>query len=793
MGFFNIKTNRIDQKIRKINALEETMKALTDDQMKAKTEEFKERYHKGESLDSILPEAFALVREASRRVLGYGHYDVQLKGGIALHEGYVAEMKTGEGKTLVSTAPAYLNALTGNGVHVVTVNDYLAERDADWMGQIHRHLGLSVGCVLSGMTPDARKKAYECDITYVTNSELGFDYLRDNMATSKQNMVLRGLKYCIIDEADSVLIDEARTPLIISGAGEKVTKLYDICDILVKQMKKGDTSEKFSKALVYSGGEIEETGDFIIDEENQTAYLTEEGVRKAEEFFGLENFSDPENTDIRHHIVLALKAHFLMKRDIDYIVSDGEVKIVDEFTGRVMEGRRYSDGLHQAIEAKEHVKVNSENRTMATITLQNFFNKYDKKSGMTGTAETEKREFRNTYGMDVLKIPTNRPVLRDDRDDLVYKTKQEKYNAVLNEIKDAHKKGQPVLVGTTSIETSEHLSMLLKKEKITHQVLNAKFDKEEADIVEKAGEFGAVTIATNMAGRGTDIKLDARSKEVGGLKVIGTERHESRRIDDQLRGRSGRQGDPGDSRFFLSLEDELFEYNGPEKMTEMLKTLKTVHNEPISYKKMSEYVKRSQEKVEFDNFGIRESLLDYDKVNNVQRESVYGKRMELIENGDIHEEIMEMYEHVVSQKASAALQNMKDTDYEKLDRAVGRFTGKPITKENYPQTKKPELVKAICEDSVNCYKEMIEAIGNPERFYGVERFIYLKVIDSKWVQHLADMEKLKEVIILQAIGQKDPVVEYRLESSNMFEKMLDSIESDVIEALNGMRKPKQVD
>lgn len=777
--------------VKRINSLSAEMEKLTEDEMKEKTEQFRTRISNGDSLDKILPEAFALVKEAARRVLGYSHYDVQLIGGIALHRGYIAEMKTGEGKTLVSTTAAYLNALTGQGVHVVTVNDYLAERDSEWMGQIHRMLGLSVGCVLAGMSMDERKIAYSCDITYVTNNELGFDYLRDNMATSRDGMVLRGLSYCIIDEADSVLIDEARTPLIISGPGTKVTKLYHLCDVLARQMKKGEEIQKFSRTKAFVGEEAEETGDFIVDEESQSAILTVDGIRKVEAFFGLENLSDEENTDIRHHIILAIKAHYLMERDVDYIVKDGEVLIVDEFTGRIMEGRRYSDGLHQAIEAKEHVEVQSENLTMATITLQNFFNKYEKKCGMTGTAYTERKEFRETYGMDVFRIPTNRQVIRHDHKDLVYKTKKEKYAAVINEIRIAHLNNQPVLVGTTSIETSEYLSGLLKSEGIPHKVLNAKFDKEEADIVAKAGEPGAVTIATNMAGRGTDIKLTEESSLAHGLKVIGTERHESRRIDDQLCGRSGRQGDPGDSIFFLSLEDDLIKLNANENITSQLLKLDTNYGDPIAYKNMQRYVRAAQEKVELNNYGVRESLLEYDMVNHFQREAVYKKRLEIIDSKDLHAAIKSMVKRVIKKRADKVIRSSKTINYEKLGITLGRFLGKELNADNYPTKNRKKLIRLLSTDAVNTYEAMVQAVGNPERFRAVERTVYLRIIDSKWTRHLADMEKLREMIRYQTIGQRDPLVEYRLEAAHMYERFWESVEADTVETLIGMRARKR--
>lgn len=790
---WNPKLAGFKRTVKKINALGAGMGKLTEEEMRKKTEELKSRAMGGEALDKLLPEAFALVREAAERMLGYGHYDVQLLGGIALHKGYLAEMKTGEGKTLVSTAPAYLNALTGKGVHVVTVNDYLAARDSEWMGRIHRMLGLSVGCVVSGMPMDERKKAYACDITYVTNNELGFDYLRDNIAPSKDSMVLRGLSYCIIDETDSVLIDEARTPLIISGPGSNVTKLYRLCDILARQMVRGEETEKFSKAMAYAGMEVEESGDFIVDEGGQTATLTEEGIKKTEAFFGIENLADEENTDIRHHTILAIRAHYLMERDVDYIVRDGEVLIVDEFTGRAMEGRRYSDGLHQAIEAKEHVDVQSENLTMASITFQNFFNKYDKKSGMTGTAYTERREFRETYGMDVLKIPTNRPVARDDWPDLVFRTKAEKYRAVIQEVAEAHERSQPVLVGTTSIEASELLSRMLKEKGIAHQVLNAKFDKEEAEIVAKAGELGAVTIATNMAGRGTDIKLTDRSKEAGGLKVVGTERHESRRIDDQLRGRSGRQGDPGDSRFFLSLEDDLLKYNGNERVAKALKEAPGKKGDPIQHRKLVQFVRGAQEKVELDHYGARESLLDYDMVNDAQREAVYKRRMEIITGGDIHGAAMGAIWDVVEKKALAAIRDAGKggPDYGNLTQAVWRFTGKAVTEGSYPGKKQKDLAKGLADDAAAAYDAMVEAVGNPARFAQVERSICLRTLDAAWVRYLADIEKLREVINYQAIGMRDPVVEYRMEAARMFEKMMLAVEEETAASLAGLGRPSR--
>ena len=633
---------RIYPIVDKIEALRPTMQALTDEELRAKTKEYKDRYNGGESLDSILPEAFATVREAAKRSLGMEHHRVQLIGGIILHQGRIAEMKTGEGKTLVSTLPAYLNALTGRGVHIVTVNDYLANRDAEWMGKVHRFLGLTVGVVLNDMKNDERRQQYACDITYITNNELGFDYLRDNMVIYKEQLVQRELAYCIIDEVDSVLIDEARTPLIISGQSSKSTKLYETADILAHQMQRGEASGEMTKMTAIMGEEIEETGDFIVNEKDKFVTLTDDGVKKVENFFHIENLSDPENLEIQHNVILALRANYLMHRDKDYVVKDDEVLIVDEFTGRIMPGRRYSDGLHQAIEAKEHVKVRRESKTLATITFQNFFNKYEKKAGMTGTALTEEQEFRDIYGMDVIEIPTNRPVIRVDMDDAVYMTKKEKFHAVVEEVKEAHAVNQPVLVGTITIETSELISKMLRREGIPHQVLNAKFHELEAEIVAHAGEAGAVTIATNMAGRGTDIKLDDVAKAAGGLKIIGTERHESRRIDNQLRGRSGRQGDPGESRFYISLEDDLMRLFGSEKLMGIFKSLGVPENEQIEHKMLSSAIEKAQKKIEGNNYGIRKNLLDYDQVNNEQREIIYKERRRVLDGESMRDTIFKM-------------------------------------------------------------------------------------------------------------------------------------------------------
>ena len=646
----------------KIESLRPEMLELSDEQLRDKTRVFKERLAAGETLDDILPEAFATVREAARRVLNMEHYRVQLIGGIVLHQGRIAEMRTGEGKTLVSTAPAYLNALAGKGVHIVTVNDYLAKRDAEWMGRVHEFLGLTVGVVLNSMNNDERKKAYACDITYVTNNELGFDYLRDNMAIYKEQMVLRDLDYAIIDEVDSVLIDEARTPLIISGQSGKSTKLYEVCDVLARQLVKGKESAEFSKINAIMGEEIEEEGDFVVNEKDKIVNLTADGVKKVENFFHIENLADPENLEIQHNIILALRANYLMFRDKDYVVKDDEVLIVDEFTGRIMPGRRYSDGLHQAIEAKEHVKVRRESKTLATITFQNFFNKFRKKAGMTGTALTEEKEFRNTYGMDAIAIPTNKPVIRIDHEDAVYKTKKEKFNAVVNEIVETHQKGQPVLVGTITIETSEMLSRMLQKRGVPHKVLDAKYHELEAEIVADAGIHGAVTIATNMAGRGTDIKLDEESRALGGLKIIGTERHESRRIDNQLRGRSGRQGDPGESRFYISLEDDLMRLFGSERLMTMFNALGVPEGEQIEHKMLSNAIEKAQMKIENNNYGIREQLLKYDEVNNEQREIIYAERRKVLDGDNMRDVILKMVTDIVENAVDMSISDEQSAE-----------------------------------------------------------------------------------------------------------------------------------
>ena len=784
--------------IDKIEKLRPTMQAMSDDELKDQTRKFKERLAAGETLDDILPEAFATVREAAKRVLNMEHYPVQLIGGIVLHQGRIAEMKTGEGKTLVSTCPAYLNALSGKGVQIVTVNDYLAKRDAEWMGQVHEFLGLKVGVVLNSMTSEERKAAYQCDITYVTNNELGFDYLRDNMAIYKDQMVLRDLDYCIIDEVDSVLIDEARTPLIISGQSGKSTKLYEVCDVLAKQLVRGEESGEFNKLNAIMGEEITETGDFIVNEKEKVVNLTEQGVKKVEAFFHIDNLADAENLEIQHNIILALRAHNLMFRDKDYVVKDDEVLIVDEFTGRIMPGRRYSDGLHQAIEAKEHVNVKRESRTLATITFQNFFNKYAKKGGMTGTAQTEEKEFRNIYGMDVIVIPTNRPVIRKDLNDAVYKTKKEKFHAVVEEIVKAHEKGQPVLVGTITIETSEMLSQMLKKRGVPHKVLNAKYHELEAEIVAQAGIHGAVTIATNMAGRGTDIKLDDESKALGGLKIIGTERHESRRIDNQLRGRAGRQGDPGESRFYISLEDDLMRLFGSDKLMSMFNALGVPENEQIEHKMLSSAIEKAQQKIETNNYGIRENLLKYDEVNNEQREVVYAERRQVLDGENMREVIMKMLNDIVEGAVDMSVsdeQTPENWGFKELnDLLLPIIPLKPIElTEEIKKMNKDEFKHMLKELATKFYESKEAEFPDAEQVREIERVVLLKVIDNKWMSHIDDMDQLREGIGLQAYGNRDPLVEYKMNAYEMFDDMTAAIREDTIRILCHIRVEEKVE
>ena len=789
---------RIYPIVDRIEAMDEEMQQLSDTELKGKTAEFKKRLEEGETLDDILPEAFAVVREAASRTLHIKHYRVQLIGGIILHQGRIAEMRTGEGKTLVSTLPAYLNALTGKGVHIVTVNDYLAKRDAEWMGQVHEFLGLKVGVVLNSMDNDERREAYNCDITYVTNNELGFDYLRDNMVIYKEQLVQRGLHFAVIDEVDSVLIDEARTPLIISGQSGKSTKLYDACDILARQLVKGEASGEFSKINAIMGEEIEETGDFIVNEKEKNVNLTEEGVKKVEKFFNIENLADAQNLEIQHNIILALRAHNLMFKDQDYVVtSDGEVMIVDEFTGRIMPGRRYSDGLHQAIEAKEHVKVRRESKTLATITFQNLFNKFEKKSGMTGTALTEEKEFRDIYGMDVVEIPTNRPVQRVDLNDAVYKTKKEKFEAVIEEIIEAHAKGQPVLVGTITIETSELLSKMLKKRGIQHKVLNAKFHEKEAEIVADAGVHGAVTIATNMAGRGTDIKLDDAAREAGGLKIIGTERHESRRIDNQLRGRSGRQGDPGESRFYISLEDDLMRLFGSERLMNVFNTLGVEDGEQIEHKMLSSAIEKAQKKIENNNFGIRKNLLEYDQVMNEQREIIYEERRRVLDGESMRDSIYHMITEYVENVVDSCIS--PDVDYEEWDLTeldVNLHATLPIkipTIEDVKGMNQKELKHLLKERAVKAYEEKEAEFPEPEHLREIERVILLKVIDAKWMDHIDDMDQLRQGIGLQAYGQRDPLVEYKMMGYDMFGEMTAAIAKDTVRLLFNVRIEQKVE
>ena len=781
----------------KIESLRDDMMALTDKQLKDKTKEYKTRLAQGETLDDLLPEAYATVREAGRRVLNMEHFRVQLIGGIILHQGRIAEMKTGEGKTLVSTLPAYLNALEGKGVHVVTVNDYLAARDAEWMGAIHEFLGLKVGIVLNSMKPEERKAAYACDITYVTNNELGFDYLRDNMAIYKEQLVLRDLHYAIIDEVDSVLIDEARTPLIISGQSGKSTSLYEACDILARQLKRGDDVGEFSKMDAIMGIEQEENGDFVVNEKDKVVNLTAEGIEKVEKFFHIENLADPENLEIQNNIILALRAHNLMHRDKDYVVKEDQVLIVDEFTGRIMPGRRYSDGLHQAIEAKEHVKVKRESKTLATITFQNFFNKFEKKSGMTGTALTEEKEFRDIYGMDVVEIPTNRPVIRKDLHDAVYKTKREKLNAIVEAVKEAHAKGQPVLVGTITIEASEQLSGMLRREGIQHKVLNAKFHELEAEIVADAGIHGAVTIATNMAGRGTDIKLDEEAKAAGGLKIIGTERHESRRIDNQLRGRSGRQGDPGESRFYISLEDDLMRLFGSEKMISMFNALGIPEGQEIEHKMLSKAIENAQKKIEGNNFGIRKNLLEYDQVNNEQREIIYAERRRVLDGESMRDVIYKMITDIVDNTVDMVIGEENDSEEWNLAELNSLLLPiiplEPITKERISKPKKDSLKQQLKEEAVRFYETKEAEFPEPEMIREAERVVLLKVIDRKWMNHIDDMDQLRQGIGLQAYGQRDPLVEYKMNAYEMFENMTESIKEDTIRVLCHIRIEQKVE
>ena len=797
MGFINKifgthsqhELKRIKPIVDKILGMREQWVALSDEELQHKTVEFKERLAKGETLDDILPEAFATVREASRRVLGEEHYLVQLTGGIVLHQGRIAEMRTGEGKTNVAALPSYLNALAGEGVHVVTVNDYLAQRDAENEGKVHRFLGLTVGCVLNSMNNDERRAAYNCDITYVTNNELGFDYLRDNMVVYKEQLVMRGLHFAIIDEVDSILIDEARTPLIISGQSGKSTKLYEVCDILAKRLEKGEASAEFSKMNALMGEEITETGDFVVSEKDKTINLTERGVQKVEQFFHIDNLADAENLEIQHNMIMALKANYMMFRDQDYVVKDDEILIVDEFTGRIMPGRRYSDGLHQAIEAKEHVKVKRESKTLATITFQNFFNKFDKKCGMTGTALTEEREFRNIYGMDVVEIPTNKPIARIDHQDAVYKTKKEKYKAVCDEVEETYKKGQPVLVGTVNIDTSELLSGMLKRRGIPHNVLNAKYHELEAQIVAGAGVHGSVTIATNMAGRGTDIKLDEESRKLGGLKIIGTERHESRRIDNQLRGRSGRQGDPGESRFYISLEDDLMRLFGSEKIMSMFNALGVQDGEQIEHKMLTSAIEKAQKKIEGNNYGIRENVLKYDEVMNEQREIIYKERRQVLDGESMKDVILKMIRDIVSQVVDRTIsdeQAPEDWDFTQLNielRSIIPLTEYMPSADETKNMKKAALKETLTEMALQAYADKESEFPDPESMREAERVVLLKTIDRKWMDHIDDMDQLRQGIGLQAYAQRDPLNEYKMAGYDMFNEMMASIREDTVKMM----------
>ena len=788
---------RISGLVDRIEGMRPQMMEMTDEQMRDKTKEFKKRLSEGETLDDILPEAYALVREAARRILNTEHYRVQLIGGIVLHQGRIAEMRTGEGKTQTCLLPAYLNALEGKGVHVVTVNDYLAKRDAEWMGQVHEFLGLKVGCVLNDMKPEERREAYNCDITYVTNNELGFDYLRDNMVIYKEQLVLRSLHYAIIDEVDSVLIDEARTPLIISGQSGKSTKLYEACDILAKQLTRGEDMEELSKMDAIMGIEQEETGDFIVNEKDKVVNLTAQGVSKVERFFQIDNLADPENIEIQHNIILALRAHNLMFRDQDYVVNDDQVLIVDEFTGRIMPGRRYSDGLHQAIEAKEHVKVKRESKTLATITFQNFFNKFEKKAGMTGTALTEEKEFREIYGMDVVSIPTNKPVARVDHQDAVYKTRKEKLTAILHAVQEAHAKGQPVLVGTINIDSSEELSGIFKRNGIEHKVLNAKFHELEAEIVADAGIHGAVTIATNMAGRGTDIKLDEEARAAGGLMIIGTERHESRRIDNQLRGRSGRQGDPGESKFFISLEDDLMRLFGSDRMITMFNALGIPEGQEIEHSALTKAIETAQKKIENNNFGIRKSLLEYDQVMNEQREIIYEERRRVLDGESMRDAIYKMITDIAENCVDICIGD--DTDFEEWDYnelntlLLPTIPLRPVDASRVLKPKKNSLKQQLKEEAVKLYESKEAEFPEPEAIREIERVILLKVIDRKWMDHIDDMDQLRQGAGLQAYGQKDPLVEYKLSGYDMFDEMTQNIKEETVRLLFRVRIEQKVE
>ncbi|MBQ6888440.1 MAG: preprotein translocase subunit SecA [Lachnospiraceae bacterium] len=788
---------RIEPIVKKIEDLRPTMQALTDEELKNKTKEYKKRLENGETLDDLLPEAYATVREAAKRALNMEHYRVQLIGGIILHQGRIAEMRTGEGKTLVSTLPAYLNALEGKGVHIVTVNDYLAKRDAEWMGQVHEFLGLKVGVVLNSMKAEERREAYNCDITYVTNNELGFDYLRDNMVIYKEQLVLRDLHYAVIDEVDSVLIDEARTPLIISGQSGKSTKLYEACDILARQLTRGEDMQELSKMDAIMGVEREETGDFIVNEKDKVVNLTAQGVTKVERFFQIENLADPENLEIQHNITLALRAHNLMFRDQDYVVKDDQVLIVDEFTGRIMPGRRYSDGLHQAIEAKEHVKVKRESKTLATITFQNFFNKFEKKSGMTGTALTEEKEFRNIYGMDVIEIPTNRPVARIDLQDAVYKTKRGKLRAIVDAVEAAHAKGQPVLVGTITIESSEEISAMLKKRGIQHKVLNAKFHEQEAEIVADAGVHGAVTIATNMAGRGTDIKLDDESKAAGGLKIIGTERHESRRIDNQLRGRAGRQGDPGESKFYISLEDDLMRLFGNDRMIAMFNAMGISEDQEIEHKTLSNAIETAQKKIENNNYGIRKNLLEYDQVMNDQREIIYEERRRVLDGESMRDVIYKWITDIAENAVDICIgddEEFEDWDFTELNQLLlPTIPLKPINTARVAKPKKDSLKQQLKEEAVKLYESKEAEFPEPESIRELERVILLKIIDRKWMDHIDDMDQLRQGVGLQAYGQRDPLVEYKMSGFDMFDEMGQNIKEETVRLLFHVRVEQKVE